>query len=59
MVARDRTWPAAWKRTLKELLAQNRIKWFRVPMKTNADVNSLIKAANQKIAAAEQRRGSD
>jgi hypothetical protein len=59
MVARDKTWPALWKKTLKELLAQNRIKWFRVPMKTNADVTSLMRAAEQKIAAAEQRRGSD
>jgi hypothetical protein len=59
MVAKDRTWPAAWKKTLKELLAQNRIKWFRVPMKSSADVQSLEKAARQKIAAAEQRRGSD
>ena len=59
MVARDRTWPATWKRMLKELLAQNRIKWFRVPMKTNADVMALMRAADQKIAAAEQRRGGD
>ena len=59
MVARDKTWPAMWKKTLKELLAQNRIKWFRVPMKTNADVTSLMRAAEQKIAAAEQRRSSD
>lgn len=59
MVGRDKTWPAMWKRTLKELLAQNRIKWFRVPMKTNADVKSLMRAAEQKVAAAEQRRSSD
>jgi hypothetical protein len=59
MVARDRTWPAAWKRMLKELLAQNRIKWVRVPMRTNADVVALMRAADQKIAAAEQRRGGD
>jgi len=58
MVAKDKSWPAEWKKTLKELLAQNRIKWFRVPMKSNADVGSLLRAADQKIAAAEQRRGS-
>lgn len=58
MVAKDKSWPAQWKKTLKELLAQNRIKWFRVPMKSQADVDSLLRAADQKIAAAEQRRGS-
>ena len=59
MVAKDRTWPAPWTTMLKELLAQNRIKWFRVPMKTNSDVAALMRAADQKIAAAEQRRGGD
>lgn len=59
MVSKDKSWPLPWKKTLQELLAQNRIKWFRVPMKTNADVNSLIRAADQKIAAAEQRRSSN
>jgi hypothetical protein len=59
MVSRDKTWPDPWKRTLKELLAQNRIKWFRVPMKSNSDVTALMEAASMKIAAAEQRRGGE